>query len=120
MRSNGVFSGISGLTFLIGAKPLSEFVGVTPSSIFAGLGAVLLLYAVTLFLATSRPELDRRLGYAAVVLDIGWVVGSAVILLSGWLPLTTAGNWTVALLAEAVALFAVWQAYALHHEKKTQ
>ncbi len=61
----------------------------------------------------SKEEIDRRLAWTAVILDIIWVVASYTLLLGGWLPLTPAGNWTIALLAEAVAVFAIWQTIGL-------
>ncbi len=113
MRSNGVFSLLSGAVLLVGAKPLAEFMGIPVPAALLGIGGILLAYAITLFLVTARPQVDRRLGYTAIVLDIAWVLGSIAILTTDWVPLTTAGKWTVALLAEVVAGFAIWQAYAI-------
>ncbi len=50
---------------------------------------------------------------AVIVLDVAWVAGSALILLFDLVPLTTAGRWTIALLAEVVALFAILQTIGL-------
>jgi hypothetical protein len=118
MRSNGIFSALSGAVLLVGAKPVALFMGISIPTALVGIGWVLLLYAVTLFLVTARPQVDVRLGYIAVALDVAWVVGSIVILSTDLLPLTVAGKWMVALLAEVVAGFAVWQAYALSKKGK--
>ncbi len=73
------------------------------------LGVVLLLYAADLTWITSRPSLDVRFGWMAVILDVAWVVGSAIVLLTDALAMTTAGNWLVAIIADVVLVFAVVQ-----------
>ena len=113
MRGNALFSAVSGLISLIEARPLAAFTGLDAPAVFVGLGITLLAYAAVLFVVTNGETVERRFGITAVVLDVAWVAGSAAILLSGWPELTTAGRWTVALLAEAVAFFAAWQWYGL-------
>jgi hypothetical protein len=113
MRGNALFSAVSGLLSLIEARPLAAFTGLDTPAVFVGLGITLLAYAAVLFVVTNGETVQRQYGIAAVILDVAWVAGSAAILLSGWPELTTAGRWTVALLAEAVAFFAAWQWYGL-------
>jgi len=120
MRSNGGFSGLSGAVLLLDARPLAGFLGLKVPIVLALLGVVLLSYAITLFVAANQPVIPRRLAQTAIALDTGWVVGSLVILLTGRPALTVAGNWTVALLAEMVAVFAIWQAYALHRLSRSE
>ncbi|MCP4422934.1 MAG: hypothetical protein GY803_00435 [Chloroflexi bacterium] len=117
IQSNGAFSGLSGLVFALGGKAVAAFIGLDSSAVLTGLGIVLILYAVDLFWVASRPEIDRRLGWTAVILDIVWVVGSYAILLAGWPPLTLAGKWTIALLAEVVGVFAIWQYIGLRRAR---
>jgi hypothetical protein len=109
LRGNALFSGTSGLVALAAAQSLAAFTGINPPIIFVVLGIALILYAVDLWWVASRETINRRFAWAAIILDVLWVVGSIAILLSGWLPLTVAGSWTIALLAEAVAIFAVLQ-----------
>lgn len=70
-------------------------------------GAVLAV--VALALASRRSPINRRLAWAAVVLDALWVLSSVVLIFSNQIPLTVAGKWAVALVADVVALFAVLQ-----------
>jgi hypothetical protein len=52
------------------------------------------------------------------VLDLIWVIDSAILLVSGWLPLTSTGMWTIGLIAVAVAVFAELKFFGLrrmHH-----
>ena len=73
-------------------------------------------FAAVLYWFGSRP-VSRTTLITIGVLDMIWVAGSAVLLLSGWIPLTTAGMWAVALTAEIVFIFAVIEFYAAWRQK---
>lgn len=117
LRGNGTFSLISGLILVVGASPIATFMGLEATAVFRGLGIVLAIFGIDLFWVASKDVIDRRLAWTAVILDIIWVVASYSLLLGDWLSLTTAGNWTVALLAEAVAVFAIWQYIGLRRSR---
>ena len=55
---------------------------------------------------------NRTLALAVVAINALWVLASAVILFTNWLPLTTGGWWAVALVADMVAIIAGLQFYA--------
>jgi hypothetical protein len=118
LRGNGTFSLVSGLILIAGASPIAAFMGLEATAVFRGLGIVLAIYGLDLFWVASKEAIDRRLAWTAVILDIVWVVTSYALLLGDWLSLTTAGNWTIALLAEAVAVFAIWQYIGLRRAAK--
>lgn len=113
MRANAGFSGISGLVCLLGATALADFTGVPETTVFRVLGVILVLYAADLFWITSREKISVGFGITAVILDFAWVIGSIILLLGGFFPLTTAAKWTVLLLAEVVSIFALVQGYAI-------
>jgi len=113
LRGNGVFSGLSGVVLLAGAAPIAEFTGIPASMPIGIVGGILVSYTGLLFWAAGQKIVHHRFGIIATLLDISWVVGSLAILLFGWPPMTTAGRWVVALLAEAVASIAVWQLVAM-------
>ena len=113
LRGNGLFSALSGLIFLFGARPLATFMGLPWPAALMGVGLVTILYAALLLWMTAQPAINRSFARATVVLDASWVIASVAILLAGWPPLTVAGKWTVALLAEVVAVFAILQAAGL-------
>ena len=113
LRGNGSFSLLSGLILAAAARPVSVLLGVEPPAILLILGIVLIIYGIDLFWVASRPEIDTRLATAAVVLDVLWVLGSAALLLTGLVSLTAAGVWAVIIVADIVALFAIWQGYGL-------
>lgn len=74
-------------------------------------GALLVVYAAALLYNGARATISRPEAVAAVVLNAGWVAGSAALILAG--PLTTLGNLAVAAVAAAVLLFAVLEVVGL-------
>ena len=111
LQANGIFCSVSGIALIVGVVPITSFLGLS-SPIFLGVtGAVTLLYAVSLFMAAARRTIDRRTGYRYAIIDGVWVLGSIALLLSNVVPFTTAGKWSVALVAFIVAIFAGLQGY---------
>lgn len=111
LQANGIFSGVSGFTFTIGVGPITTFLGVGSPIILLVIGLMLLLYAVLLFLTAARQPIDRQAGFLYATIDSIWVVGSIMLLLTNWVPLTAGGKWSVGLVAAVVALFAELQFY---------
>ena len=109
LRGNGLFSGMSGLAALLLTRPLTHFTGLEQPIIFTILGIGLLIFSVDLFWFAARKTLNQKLVWAIILADVAWVLGSIIILLTGTPALTVAGNWLVAILAEAVAAFAIAQ-----------
>ncbi len=113
MRGNAIFSTGSGLFLAAAATMVAGLIGVEPPAVLRWLGVILIIYGLDLFWITSRPEVGRHWGLAAVALDVLWVAGSAVLVLTDLVPLTTAGIWAVIIVADIVALFAIWQGYGV-------
>lgn len=121
LRGNGIFSGISGVLAVVASGPIAEFMGIDQPTILGTSGSVFLLvtgliligYALMLYFKSSQEALDRSFAWTAVVMDVGWVVGSAIILVGQLLPLTTAGSWAVLIVADIVLVFAVAQVIGL-------
>ena len=109
LRANGVFSGASGLLFVVGSSPLTAFIGLPSPWILVAIGLSLLGYAALLFRAASRSPIDRRHAILFTAMDTLWVAGIAILLITGWVPFTPAGKWAVAIVADIVAVFAVLQ-----------
>ena len=120
MRANAGFSGISGLISFLAADALVTFTGIPNALVFRVLGVILVLYAADLFWVTSREKVNIWFGITAVILDIAWVISSVVLLLGNFVPFTTAGKWTVLLLAEVVSIFALVQGYAVWKIRQNQ
>jgi hypothetical protein len=118
LRANSLFSGISGLAFIVAARPIALFLGLDAPFILIVIGGGLLLYALALWFNAGRHPISSPFVRAAIIADAAWVVGSLIILLTDWFPLTPAGWWAVAIVADLVAIFAVVQFYSLRQVSK--
>lgn len=107
LQANMVFSGLSGLFLAVDAGPLSRWLGIPAAWIVVVIGVGLLGFAWQLFQTAKQSSLNLRQANAIFWLDVAWVVGSALLLFTGWVSFTTAGWWTVLLVADAVTLFAI-------------
>ncbi len=111
LQLDGVASGLCGVLLLAGAGPVSALVGLAEPGIARVVGALLVVYAAALLWNGARAMISRAAAVAAVVLNAGWVAGSAVLVLGG--PLTTIGNLALAAVAAAVLLFTVLEVVGL-------
>ena len=109
LHGNALFSGSSGLFLMVAAEPAAAFLGWQLPLLLRSTGAALVFYGIVLFYAARREHVSRRLAWAAILLDIAWVAGSAALLLGDFMPLSPEGKWAVAIIADIVALFAVLQ-----------
>jgi hypothetical protein len=111
LQLDGLASGLCGVLLLAAASPISALMGLADPSIARVVGAILMVYAAALVWNGARATVSRAEAVAAVVLNAGWVIGSAVVVLVG--PLTLIGNLAVAAVAAAVLLFAVLEVVGL-------
>jgi hypothetical protein len=107
LRANAAFSAVCGVGMLAAAGPSSVFLGVPEPRLVSLVGASLLGFSGLLLFLASRPRVHLPSALGIVGLDLAWVIGSAWVLLAS--VLTVAGNWTVALVADVVLLFALLQ-----------
>ena len=111
LRLDSITAGLSGLFLIAAAQPLVEFLGVgAPWMMITG-GIIFLLYAADLWWIASREPINRSLALAVIVVNALWVLGSAAILFTNVLPLTSGGWWAVAIVADLVAIIAGLQFY---------
>ena len=82
------------------------------------LGTGLLLYGVWLSWRATRRPVEARLVLAVALLNVAWVAGSALILVSGAPALRPEGEWTVGIVAVLVALLAEAEFYALWRTRR--
>lgn len=113
LRGDAIFSVATGAIGLAAARPLATLLGIQPPLILGILGALVVLYGAFLFYTAAQAQINRRIAIAAIALDVIWVIDSAVLLIAGWLPLTSTGMWTIALVAVAVAVFAELKFFGL-------
>jgi hypothetical protein len=111
LQGNALFSTASGLLFLFGREAVAALLGLSSAaaSVIAALSFGLFVWAgLTLWVSTRTP-IQRYQVFAIIGGDLLWVIGSILLLLGGWLPLSTAGMWAVGIVADIVALFAILQ-----------
>ena len=111
LQLDGVASGLTGVLLLVAAGPVSTLIGNAAPGIARLVGAGLVLYAAALLWNARRATIARGEVVVAVLLNVGWVIGSAVLIAFG--PLTTLGNVAVAAVALAVLGFTLLEIVGL-------
>jgi len=104
---NGICTGLCGLGLVVAPDPLATLLGVPTPTPLAAVGAGVLLYAGGLFWASRRRPIPGPAAWAAIVLDLAWVVGSIALVELGIL--TSLGAGLVVLVAITVFVFAALQ-----------
>ena len=112
IRADALYCAAGGVGALVLAGPISRWLGLTGTGYVLGLGVVLLLYAAELFWLTRAGQASTALGWATVVMNMLWIDGTILLLLTDWLPLEPAGRWLLILVGAGVAIFGLAQAYA--------
>ncbi len=111
LRGNGVFSTVSGIAFIAGAKPIATAIGFDYPLAVGLIGASLLLFAAGVFRNAARERISRIEASLTVAGDLVWVVASGIVIALGFL--STTGNWAVAVVADVVLVFAIFQLVGL-------
>jgi hypothetical protein len=119
LRIDGIISAATGAISLAAAEELAPLLGIQPPLAFSIAGAVLIVYGGLLLYISTCEQISRRIVIAAIILDVLWVIDSAVLLIGGWLPLTSAGVWTIALLAVGVAVLGELKSFGLWRMRRT-
>ncbi|CAN5826735.1 hypothetical protein BH23CHL2_BH23CHL2_09030 [soil metagenome] len=106
---NALFSAVAGTVMILGTSRISDFTGLTPGWVPAAIGVGVLIWAVAVGWIARREEIQPWKAWLVIGGDLAWVVASYAVIVAGKPELTTAGVWTVGILAEVVALFAIVQ-----------
>ena len=107
IQADSAISLLSGLTFLLDAQLIATFTGIPWVWAIQVVGVDLILYAALLFLAARRNPIDRRHVLAFVTADAIWAIACVALVVRGWVPLTSAGIWTMFALADVGVVFGV-------------
>ena len=117
--ANAVFTTLCGLGLVFASGTLSAWIGAVGATELIVVGVVLLFYAADLARTALGKSIPRGRIYYFIVMDLLWVVGSAVAVWGVPVPFTPAGRWVVLLIADAVGLFGVLQYLGLRRLSKT-
>lgn len=118
LRSNMLFSLITGAIATIAPRSVGDVIGGIPSMLIMVTGILLIAYAAILFWTTSQPEISPKWAWFAIVNDVAWVFGSIILLLVFGSIFTAAGKWIVAIIADIIAAFAIAQYIGLRRIKE--
>ncbi len=113
LRANGVFSLLSGLLMLVLQGTLSSWFGQINPLYLAGLGIGLMGFSGRLFYLAGPGKLLRLEAKMIIGSDIGWVVGSLVLLALFFANISFAGVVVTLLVSSAVGGFAFAQTKGL-------
>lgn len=109
LYGNAIFSGLSGLLFIVAASPIANFIWLDASLVIFVLGLALVGYAVLIYMNASRAEISRSFVLFAIIGDSSWVLLSILLLVTGWVSFSMEGKWAVGILAVIVDIFATLQ-----------
>ena len=111
--ANGLFSLVSGTVMLLFKTPVATFLGLQQPMVLTGLGAVLVLFGASLLFHAYRRRVSRTEAIAISAMDLGWVVGSILLVLFVPGLFSAAGISAVLVVAAIVFIFFELQTWAL-------
>lgn len=111
--ANALFSLASGLLFVLGSGTVATWLGNVPPWMVAAVGSGLVAFAVFLIWEARQVTLRAAQALWITLADVGWVLGSIVLLLLPGVPLSVTGRWMVGLVAVVVLGFAILQIIGL-------
>lgn len=109
LLGNSLFCFLSGLDFVLFPGPVASFLGLASPTVIFVLGVILVAYTLIIFSQSRAPSVDLSFARYAIILDLLWVIGSALLVFTDLIALTTAGKWAIAIIADIVLVFAILQ-----------
>lgn len=116
LRLNSAFSGFFSLVFLLFPAKAASWLGIPSTSAVLIAGILLLGWGIFVSQLVRRSQISSTRVWVVILGDLAWVFGSMALLLGSWLPLTKAGIWFIAFVADIVLVFAVVQYLGLKHK----
>ncbi|MBC8075435.1 MAG: hypothetical protein H7Y32_05115 [Chloroflexales bacterium] len=113
LQANAAACFVSGVALVAAAVPIATLTGAFSPLAIAIIGALCLVAAALCWRVAQSQPLNRRGAWAIAIIDADWVIASAAVLFTGWLPLTETGWWLVLAQALVVDLFAMMQLWLL-------
>ena len=107
LTANALFSGTTGLTMLLTPATVGGWLGIEADPALRLLGAGLILCAADLLLQSHRRQLIHPLARLTIAADIGWVIGSATLVLAAASFLTPTGVGLILVIATIAAIVAI-------------
>jgi hypothetical protein len=109
LLGNSIFCFLSGLDFVLFSGPIARFLGLSSSTLLLVLGIILVAYALVVYSQSRAQPLNLAFARYVIILDVLWVIGSAVLVFTNLVAFTIAGKWAIAIIADIVLVFAIVQ-----------
>ena len=106
--ANAVFSMVTGAIAIAFASQLAEFMGLAPV-VLTVVGVGVVGFGLAILWTARRETVDLRLARLTVILDIGWVVTGAIVIVGFPGLMSTGGRWLLAAVSTVIGVFAVLQ-----------
>lgn len=100
-------AGAAGIAFVVASGPLANFMGVANPLALVMIGILFVVFAAAVYAVAARESISRRAAWIIFALNVIYVVGSGIILLTDAFGLSTEGRWLVLILADLVTVFAI-------------
>lgn len=111
LKLDAVATGAVGLLSVAAGPMLDDLLGI-PLALLVPVGLFLVAYALAIWIVATRRRVSGPAVWAAVAINLIYVVDCLVVVAASWLPLTALGTAFVLFQAAAVTLFAAAQFYA--------
>ncbi len=113
LRANSIFSMMCAVDLLLFSTSIAQAMGNVAPWILQIVGAALVLWALSLVWVSSRPLINQSLVKGIVIADLGWVLGTAVLLIELPEVFSVLGSIVLVAVALIVLVIGLLQAKAL-------
>lgn len=113
LRANSIFSMMCAVDLLLFSTSIAQAMGDVAPWILQIVGVALVLWALSLIWVSSRPSINQTLVKGVVIADLGWVLGTAVLLIELPEVFTALGSIVLVGVALIVLVIGLLQAKAL-------
>lgn len=96
---NSIFSGISGITMLVFPKGLNSLFSIQNEYVFPVIGINLIVFSVFVWIVSRKYLTNKILVNLISGLDAVWVLGSLIIITSGFFDFSVIGNIIILIVA---------------------
>jgi hypothetical protein len=115
---DSVFSFISGIAALLFSKAIVGFLGVSTSWVIPVFGMIAIIYSVGIYLAARAKPVHMGLARFATYGNLIGFVAVALLIFANLVPFTTAGKWTMAVVADIALILSLLQYVGLRRLAK--
>ena len=117
LLSDSIISAVFSVICIFDTELLGTLLGFQAPAVFIGFGLFGIAYAATLFYVVQHSPINRPVAWFASIGNLSGALAIAVILLIGVPPLTITAKWTLAIVADVVAVLGLLQFFGLRQTR---